>query len=97
MKKEKVVKSSQATRTLLFLCHELIIPKCHTGTLVLWPLTSRMLLLSDQLMYQRVPAVVPTMPMSIVLSNDALTAAPSSIISCSNTTAVPLKHRQRCS
>lgn len=69
------------------------LPTAHTGTLVLCPLTSRMLLLSDQLMYQRVPAVVPTIPISIVLSNAALTDVPSSIISCSNTTLVPLKGR----
>lgn len=70
-------------------------PIAHTGTLVLCPLTSRMLLLSDQLMYQRVPAVVPTIPISIALSNAALTDVPSSIISCSNTTLVPLKGRHR--
>lgn len=69
------------------------LPTAHAGTLVLCPLTSRMLLLSDQLMYQRVPAVVPTIPISIVLSNAALTDAPSSIISCSNTTLAPLKGR----
>lgn len=65
----------------------------HVSTLFLWPLTSRMLLLSDQLMYQIVPAVVPTMPMSRLLSNAALTVAPSSIISCSGTTLVLLKEK----
>jgi len=69
-------------------------PKAHAGTLALWPLTSRMLLLSDQLMYHRVPAAVPTTPMSIVLSNAALTVVPSSMISCPSTTVVPLRSRQ---
>lgn len=76
-------------------CGYFSLPRSHIGTLVLCPLTSLMLLLSDQLMYQRVPAVVPTMPMSIVLSKAALTVVPSNIISCSNTTMVPLKDRHR--
>lgn len=66
------------------------------STLLLWPLTRRMLLLSDQWMYQTVPAVVPTMPMSRVLSKAALTVAPSSIIWCSNTTLAFLKEKGGC-
>lgn len=66
-----------------------------SGTLVMWPLTSRMLLSSNQLMYHRVPATVPTMPMSAVSSKAALTVAPSSIMALSITTFASLHDTQR--
>lgn len=55
-------------------------------TLLLWPLISRILVLSVQLMYHRVPAVVPTIPMSMTSSNTALTTVPSNSSSCSSCT-----------
>lgn len=66
-----------------------------SATLVMWPLTSRMLLLSDQLMYHRVPATVPTMPMSAESSKAALTVAPSSIMALSITTLASLHNTQK--
>lgn len=60
-------------------------------TLLLWPLTRRVLLPSVQLTYHSVPAVVPTTPMSILLSKLALTTAPSRVSSRSMNTELDLR------
>lgn len=60
-------------------------------TLLLWPLMSRMLVLSFQLMYHSVPAVVPTIPISKESSKAMLTIVPSRVISCSSRTELGLE------
>lgn len=53
-----------------------------------------MLVLSVQLMYHRVPAVVPTIPISRESSKAALTIVPSRVISCSSRTELDLEERR---
>lgn len=59
-------------------------------TLLLWPLMRRVLVPSAQLMYQSVPAVVPTTPMSMLSWKTALTTAPSKVSSRSINTELDL-------
>lgn len=51
-------------------------------------------MLSAQLMYQSVPAVVPTIPISNESSKAALVIVPSRVISCSSMTERDLEERR---
>lgn len=62
-------------------------------TLLRWPLMRRVLVPSAQLMYQSVPAVVPTTPMSMLSWKTALTTAPSRVSSRSRNTELDLESR----
>ena len=73
----------QSTHHCTYNTHTHNTPTTCSLTLLMWPDTSLILVLSVQLMYHRVPTTVPTIPISRVSSKAAETTAPSSAISSS--------------